>query len=117
MDLTRTYQHKGQTDILAALEAHSGQQLSSAAVLGVLGDGRWDWALTDMANFLQKWSEEKHEIATLRTVPHCLVKEQVLQQPRITLISGLSQFCWYLFALALGLRQLVLQFLDFDPEE
>lgn len=75
MDLTRTYQHKGQADIRAALEAHSGQRLSSAAVLGAHGDGRWDWVLTDMANFLQKWPEEKHKMATLRTVPLVLSGE------------------------------------------
>lgn len=63
MDLARTYHHKGQADILAALEGPSGQQPASAAASRALGDGRWEQVLTDIVIIFQKCSDKKHKNA------------------------------------------------------
>lgn len=119
MDLTRTYCHKGQADILADLEGHSGRQLASAAVPEALGNGRWEWVLTDIVIFFQKCLEKKHQNAD-----SCPQRGTTLSGEGAG-IAATQKYSYFwtvpvllVLALAPGLRLLsVAQFLDFNPKE
>ena len=103
---------------MAALEAHFGWQLASAAVSGALADGRWERVLTDIVIF-QKCPEKKHQNADNRP-QHCITLSG--KGAGIAATQKYSYF-WpvpvlLVFALAPGLRQpSVAQFLDFNPKE